>query len=148
MHSLHGDYSMLDSPAVTAHLNILQSVIARMGANSASVKAWCVTLVSAILVVVADKGNANFAWLAVIPTLLFCFLDAYYLGLEKGFRGTHSRFVRKLHDGTVSPADLFQVVPEGSPGPLTWAAVWSSSVWPFYMALLMVIGLAGQFVLN
>jgi hypothetical protein len=91
---------------------------------------------------------ARLAWLAVIPTLSFWFLDAYYLGLEKGFRGTHSTFVRKMHDGTASTTELFQVVPEGGPGHLTWAAVRSVSVWPFYIALLLVTGLAGIFVIG
>ena len=46
-----------ESPAIQAHLGIAQSVIQRMAANSASCKAWCIGLVSAILVVVADKNS-------------------------------------------------------------------------------------------
>ena len=70
-----------DSPGVQAHLGISQSVIQRMASNSASCKAWCITLVSAILVIVADKGNPQYALIAIIPTALFLILDSYYLAL-------------------------------------------------------------------
>ena len=76
------------SPSVQIHLNILQGVIERMASNSNSSKAWCITIVSAILVVVADKGKPDYAYIAFIPTLLFFALDTYYLALEKGFRNT------------------------------------------------------------
>ncbi|WP_414544018.1 hypothetical protein [Nostoc sp. CCY0012] len=42
-----------DSNSVQSYLNILQGVIARMANNSASCKTWCISLVSAILVVLA-----------------------------------------------------------------------------------------------
>ncbi len=66
-----------NSQAVQAHLSITQAVIQRMAANSASCKAWCITLVSAILVIVADKGKPHYALIAVIPNVLFLVLDAY-----------------------------------------------------------------------
>ena len=75
-----------NSEAVQSHLSILQSVIQRMASNSSSSKAWCITLVSAVLVIVADKGKPDYAYISFIPILLFLFLDAYYLALEKGFR--------------------------------------------------------------
>lgn len=46
-----------NSQAIQTHLEITQSVIQRMAVNSASCKTWCITLVSAILVIVADKGK-------------------------------------------------------------------------------------------
>jgi hypothetical protein len=103
--------------------------------------------VSAILVVVADKGKPHFAWLALIPTLLFLTLDAYYLGLEHAFRDSYNRFIRKLHERTLTQADLFVVAPMGR----TWLhllrSLRSFSVWPFYGALLVLIYLAQRFVI-
>ncbi|MGB2959578.1 MAG: hypothetical protein WBD30_11890, partial [Bacteroidota bacterium] len=72
--------------AIQAHLQIAQSVIQRMASNSSSCKAWCITLVSAILVIVAGKTDSQYALIAVIPTILFLVLDTYYLALENGFR--------------------------------------------------------------
>jgi uncharacterized membrane protein len=74
------------SQTVQTHLGIIQNVISRMAANSSSCKSWCITLVAAILVVIADKNNSKLALIAYIPTFLFLLLDAHYLALEKGFR--------------------------------------------------------------
>ncbi len=103
-----------DSPAVQAHLSITQAVIQRMASNSASCKAWCITLVSAILVIVADKGKPNYALIAGIPTILFLILDAYYLALERCFRDSYNSFIDKLHGGRVATSDLYAVTPTES----------------------------------
>ncbi len=66
-------------------------------------------MVSAVLVVVANEGKPEFASIAVIPTLLFMALDAYYLALEKRFRGSYNAFLDKLHDGALAPTDLYAV---------------------------------------
>jgi hypothetical protein len=65
-----------ESASVQAHLQILQSVIQRMASNSTSCKEWCITIVSAILVLIADKGKPELVWLALFPTFLFLALDA------------------------------------------------------------------------
>lgn len=72
-----------ESVAIQTHLGIIQNVIQRMSSNSSSCKAWCITLVSAVLVIVADKGKSEYAYIALLPTLVFAALDAYYLALEK-----------------------------------------------------------------
>ena len=60
-----------ESPAVQAHLTILQGVIQRMADNSRACKTWCITLVSAILILVARQGVGDLLLLAGIPLLLF-----------------------------------------------------------------------------
>lgn len=142
-------HSSLDenSPSVQVHLGILQGVIQRMAANSTSAKAWCVALVSAILVVVADKGKPAYALLALFPALLFCALDVYYLAMEKGFRNAYNTFVTKLHSGRLEVADLFAVVPEGPAFDLQVKALRSFSVWGFYLVLLVMTVLAWRIVL-
>jgi len=136
------------SPSVQIHLGILQGVIERMASNSASTKAWCITIVSAVLVIVAEKGKPNFALLALLPTILFLALDAYYLALEKGFRNSYTSFVTKVHDGTLAPRDLYFVVPEGSMCRLQFEALESFSVWGFYTVLIVLILLARWIVLT
>jgi len=60
-----------ESPSVQAHLGILQGVIERMASNSTSSKSWCITIVSAILVVVADKNKPDYAFLALNSNISF-----------------------------------------------------------------------------
>lgn len=83
MDTLGGTSLSEDSPSVQAHLSILQAIVLRMATNSSACKAWCISIVSAILVLVADKGKPQHALIALLPTLLFLALDAYYLSLEK-----------------------------------------------------------------
>jgi hypothetical protein len=136
------------SVSVQTHLGILQGVIERMAANSTSAKAWCITIVSAILVVVADKGKPDLVYLAVIPTVLFLSLDLYYLGLEKGFRNAYGAFVTRLHAGTLTPDDLFSVSPVGGQSRLQLESFKSFSVWGFYFVLVVMIVVARYVVLN
>lgn len=136
------------SPSVQTHLSILQSVIQRMAANSTSSKTWCITIVSAILVIVSDKAEPDYAWLALIPTILFLALDAYYLALEKGFRASYNEFIIKLHDNKVVPSDLYSVVPKGNQSKHQLAALKSFSVWGFYLTLVLMIFIARLYVIT
>ena len=140
-----------ESPAVQTHLSITQAVIQRMASNSASCKAWCITLVSAILVIVADKGKSNFALLALIPTALFLILDGYYLALERDFRESYNSFVWKLHKGKLQLQDVYYITPKGSIcslfGKLV-SALLSFSVWPFYGTLALMILLAKWLIIG
>lgn len=127
------------SPSVQIHLGIIQNVIARMAGNSSACKTWCITVVSAVLVLVADKSQPDFAYIALIPTLLFCVLDTYYLALEKGFRASYCDFVNKLHNGKLLASDLYSVEPAGEQVKHQWTAFKSLSVWLFYVSLGLLI---------
>lgn len=128
-----------NSQAVQSHLGISQSVIQRMTSNSASCKAWCITLVSAILVIVADKGKPQYALIAIIPNVLFLVLDSYYLALERVFRQSYNNFIEKLHNGRIVASDLYAVSPSGSLLKTFFASLLSFSIWPFYLTLLGMI---------
>lgn len=131
-----------NSQAVQAHLTIIQSIIQRMASNSASCKTWCITLVSAILVVVADKDKPNYALIAIIPILLFLALDTYYLILEKLFRNSYNDFIKKLHRSLLAADDFFVVTPSGKVGTELYEAFTSFATWPFYLTLIGMVVLA------
>jgi hypothetical protein len=132
----------IDSPGVQSYLEILQSVINRMATNSSASKTWCIGLVSAIVVVVADKGKPEFIWIAIFPIVLFLFLDSYYLSLEIRFRDRYNTFIKKLHDEEATIDDVFIVSPvKGfkSIARSSAKAVASLSVWPFYGLLIAML---------
>ena len=80
-----------NSVAVQKHLDIMQCVINRMANTSRALKTWCITIVAAIFVVVAKTDLPGSAVLiALVPTIMFFGMDAYYLGMEKGFRDSYS----------------------------------------------------------
>lgn len=132
----------VDSPAVQSHLGILQSVINRMAANSSGCKTWCIALVSAIVVILAEQEKPEYVWVSIVPIFLFLFLDSYYLGLENRFRDRYNEFIQKLHTGTVTVEDLFIVTPGKGFKVFAKAilqAVISLSVWPFYGLLVLML---------
>ena len=136
-----------ESSSVRAHLEIMQGVIQRMAENSRSCKVWCVTLVSAILVLVARTGNAEHATIALAPTLLLFVLDAYYLALEGNFRESYDNFVDKVHRGQAHTSDLFKIRPRGSITKGVFGAIFGSfSVLPFYLVVTATVLLAWHFV--
>ena len=136
------------SPSIQTHLGILQDIVLRMATNSTSCKTWCITIVSAILVIVADKGKPDFAWIALFPAILFAGLDAYYLAIEKGFRNSYNEFIKKLHTGLLTTEDLYSVAPTGRSFDLQVAALKSFSVWGFYLSLVALVVIARKVVLG
>ena len=135
-----------NSPSVLAHISAMQAVIQRMADYSRSCKLWCVTLVSATLVLIASMGNGTLAWLALIPVGALGFLDVYYLSLEQRFRNSYNDFVCKLHDGSLDPSEVFVIKPRGGAVRHIWRSTRSTSVLPFYLALAVVIVVVTRFV--
>ncbi|HCH24758.1 MAG TPA: hypothetical protein DE179_10745 [Oceanospirillaceae bacterium] len=128
-----------DAASIQTHLSILQNVIQRMASNSSASKAWCITLVSAVLVIVADKGKPDYAYIAFLPTIVFAALDAYYLALEKAFRNSYNDFISKLHNRILTEPDLYSVSPKGNISTLQWRSLKSFSIWGFYASLAVLI---------
>ena len=131
-----------DPSAIQAHLAMMQGVITRMAENSRSCKVWCVTLVAAVLVLVARTGEPQHALIALVPTLLFLFLDSYYLALEKAFRNSYNSFVCRLHSNKLNQTDVYKIGREGMGLPLVGRCLRSTSIWPFYLMLIATIILA------
>ena len=128
-----------NSPAVHAHLSIMQAVIARMAESSRSCKTWCVTIISAILVLGAGMTGFDHLWIAYVPLVLFLGLDMYYLALERRFRASYNAFLRKLRNGVITVADLYDVTPAGSAVKSWFETLGSVAIWPFYLVLAGVI---------
>ncbi len=64
-------------------LKLTQDIIKRMALNSFLIKGWTITLVIATLLLKGDKFQALIAF---IPILVFWYLDAYFLWLERLYR--------------------------------------------------------------
>ena len=64
-------------------LKIVQDIIKRLALNSFLIKGWTITLVVATLLL---KGNKFQSLLAFIPIIVFWYLDAYFLWLERLYR--------------------------------------------------------------
>ena len=121
-----------------------------MATNSSSCKTWCITLVSAIVVIIADKGEPHYVGISAVPIVLFVLLDSYYLFLERQFRAVYNDFIRKLHFGTATVEDVFYVAPRGGVAVTSMnilRATGSISVWPFYALLAVMLLVVRMWVL-
>ena len=126
-----------NSKNTIAHLQMAQDVITRMAGNSAQMKTWTVSLVTAAFVFSGLSDNPH--WLigvgGYVPILAFWFMDAGYLRLERCYI--------KLYDAVaggeaVKPFDL-NYRPYADSVDSVWAIAWSWSVRWFYGALLILM---------
>lgn len=96
--------SRKNNQSVIAHVEMYQSLISRMAANSSSCKTWCIMLITAILAMYTTKEDHNIRFLLIcaFPIILFYLLDSYYLGLERSFRKTIKKFVEDINSDKTS----------------------------------------------
>lgn len=141
------DLKNKDCSAVQAHIAMLQGIISRMANNSANCKTWAVTIIAAMLVLIADE-NMGFSNIEIcyIPVALFFFLDCYYLGLEKAFIKEQESFLQKVPSGDYVD-DLYVI--KGLPkfGEQLWNtinALKSFSTTPFYGFIALFIFILGR----
>ncbi|MDR1877513.1 MAG: hypothetical protein LBQ84_07800 [Flavobacteriaceae bacterium] len=82
--------AIIDKEEKKQHLEFIQNVITRMNTNSFQIKGMAVTIVSALIAIYATTTNTTFIFLGIVPTILFWFLDSYYLQQERKFRGVYN----------------------------------------------------------
>lgn len=72
------------------HLGYIQSVISRMAQNSFHAKTWGITVITALITFCLSKDAYDLRsysiMIACVVVCLFCFVDTYYLYLERGYR--------------------------------------------------------------
>ena len=64
-------------------IEIIQDIIKRLDSHQFMLKGWAITLVVVTLLL---KGNENQVLIAFIPLLVFWFLDAHFLRIERMYR--------------------------------------------------------------
>jgi hypothetical protein len=106
-----------DNPAVTAHIDLLQGIITRLADNSASCKTWCITLVSALLSLAGATHVPAMVAFALVPVVIFGFMDTMYLAQERAYRELYSRLIKAVRSASYAREDFMRHV-----RPLTWAS--------------------------
>lgn len=148
------------------YLQMMQENITRMATNSANAKTWLVTIVAAFLAIGCNINNFDY-WLllAIAPIVVFWYLDAYYLDLERGLRNREQRFINIVKGVNLADEDditdkeketaLFDFKPLNKPKDenkdndknkeLGYAETglfglfFNSSVWPVYITMLIIV---------
>lgn len=140
---------MEKTDAKIKHLEFIQSNIARMNQCSFQMKGWMITVVSALLALFAASideetgtGNTVFIFIAIAPTVIFWFLDSFYLQQERKFRGIYNDIVDDLNEDKIK---LF-TMPLGEYDGCKYCLLhimFSKTEWPLYLIVIIGLVLAG-----
>jgi hypothetical protein len=130
-----------DNPAVTAHITLLQGIINRLATASASCKTWCIALVAALVSLAGTTRLPGIVAIALVPVVIFGFLDASYLAQERAYRDLYKRVIDKIHTGTYTAADTFAASAPMHTGARI-KAFFSWSVAPMYLGLIALYVIA------
>ncbi|AWV31316.1 hypothetical protein [Paenibacillus odorifer] len=122
------------------YLEMLQSIVTRMAANSFNLKSWTVTLVAGILALSSNKANTGYLFITFIPIIGFWFLDTYYLHLERRYRALFD-FIRINElaeiNFNLNPKDIQN---ESDKSLQYFFCFFSKSEWLFYLPLGVIVG--------
>lgn len=126
------------------HLEFIQLVITRMNVNSFFLKGWSVTLVAALFAFAAKDSDINYVIITYISTPIFWLLDAYYLSLERQYRGLYNSVKNKKEE----EIDFDMNAKKFEKGKDTWLSSIFSITLLFFYGGLTVITLIVMFIIN
>ena len=107
------------------HLEFIQAIITRMNSNSFQIKNWAITIIAAFLALYASGSNPEYILAAIVPTLVFWLLDAYYLQQERMFRALYNDVATERR-----AADFRMPINEY--GQSFWSTFFSRTIWVLY----------------
>ncbi len=126
------------------HLEFIQNAINRMNTNSFQLKGWMITIVSALIAIYVSNRNVYFVFTAILPVLLFWFLDAYYLQQERKLRGIYDDVANLSSENDKKEVKLFEMpLKKYTGGKYCFFNVFKSkTIAPLYgiMSLILLIG--------
>lgn len=141
----------VDRESVHKELDLIQSVINRMGSNSFEVKKWHIGILSLILAFMNEEllgGNIELIWILFIPILSFWFLDSFFLSTEKFYREVYKWVVKyrgKTEKYLYDLNSTSREFPEGETTELKLNknriinTMFSKTIWPFYITPILII---------
>jgi hypothetical protein len=127
-----------DSAAATGHITLLQAIITRLANNSASCKTWCLTLVAALLSLAGAVHAPQMVTAALLPVVIFGFLDVMYLATEVAYRDLYNRVIAAMRQGEYGRDLLYEARARWDAGTLIWA-LGSWSIVPYYALVIFYV---------
>ena len=121
------------------HLQLIQAVVTRLAQNSFSMKGWAVTLVVGILALAAKECDWWYLPIALIPSLIFWGLDAYYLRQERLFRKLYDAIRKMPQDVFDSDPFTMDTSPYKNQIESWWATCWSKTVRWLYGPIVSLV---------
>jgi hypothetical protein len=126
------------------HLDFLQLVITRMNVNSFLLKGWSVTLVAALFAFATKEANSKFVIITFVSTMVFWFLDGYYLSQERQYRSLYDE-IRKKDENDI---DFDMNARLYNSGRNTWFRSLFADVLLYFYGALLVITILVLYILS
>ncbi|ACL64475.1 hypothetical protein A2cp1_1130 [Anaeromyxobacter dehalogenans 2CP-1] len=121
---------------LSAHLQMIQGVIGRMGQNAFNAKTWAITVMAAVFALGSTfTSSRTDAAIVALALLLFWTMDAYFLRQEHLFRDLYDAVVRGE-----APMFSMDTSPHRAVVGSTLRFVVSRSVWPVHLITVLVVG--------
>jgi hypothetical protein len=126
------------------HFEFIQNVITRMNTNSFQIKEWSITLVAALLTVYATLKIPYILLIGIFSSVLFWFLDSYYLCQERKFRGLYNDVTGVNLPPKVEGIKPFQMPINKYTKKIDksfnyWDSFFSKTIYPIYLLMLMLL---------
>jgi hypothetical protein len=125
------------------HLELIQAIVGRMAGNSFMLKGWSVTLAAGLFALAARDSDWRVAAIALLPTLAFWCLDAYYLHQERLFRSLYEAVRRGQAEAFTLDTSLVR-----ARVPSWWRTLWAPAVMgvhgPILTSVIVVVILLSQ----
>ena len=127
----------------TTHLEMIQGVISRMGANSLQCKTWAMTIFAALSVIILGSDNSRSVLFAspcvIIILIVFWWLDAWYLQMERLFRHLYDDIRTKdLPENFAEVEDPYNMSFKGYTEQSVLRIMFSRSAWPVYLVPILI----------
>lgn len=122
-----------------SHLQMIQSIIDRMGKNSFSLKGWAVGVMVAIYAFAGQNFNKAVI-VTLIPLIIFWILDSYYLMLERKYRRLYDEVRNKDNNKIDFDMNFNNVsLKMGEIKKFEFIRnIFSKTEWPFYVVCIAV----------
>lgn len=117
------------------HLDFIHNTINRMSTNSFLIKGWAITTISALFLFADGNLNNRLLILAIISTIIFWFLNAFFLQQERKFRELYNKV--RFYDET--EIDFSMSTREFKNGQFSLAScLLGKTIWPIYAAVIVM----------
>ena len=119
------------------HLQMIQSIISRLSSNSFLIKGWSITVVSAMIALLARNVEKRYVLFSLLPIMMFWFLDATYLCNERRFKSLYNE-TRLLDESKID----FSMEVKRFKKDNNWLGTFFSwSILLFYIAMILTVGI-------
>lgn len=120
------------------HMDYIQSAITRMASNSFYLKGWNITIVAAIVALSIKESDWKIYACALFLTIIFWFLDSYYLKQEKLFRELYKKVSSETNDDAID-FSMDTSPYKNSVSNIPSIMFWNISVTPLYLSISVVL---------